>query len=60
MQALQSAEARQGALLGHSALLRQAALVGAPLAGSLAAQLWRRRQGPLREGLADALQSGKG
>ena len=55
MQALQSAEARQGALLGHSALLRQAALVASPLAGPLAAQLWRRRQGPLREGLADAL-----
>ena len=55
MQALQSAEARQGALLGHSGLLRQAALVASPLSGPLAAQLWRRRQRPLREGLLDAL-----
>jgi hypothetical protein len=37
MQALQSAEARQGALLGHSGLLRQAALVASPLSGPLAA-----------------------
>jgi len=56
MQALQSAEARQGALLGHSGLLRQGALVAAPLAGPLAETLWRRRQRPLREGLAGALQ----
>jgi 2-polyprenyl-6-methoxyphenol hydroxylase-like FAD-dependent oxidoreductase len=55
MQALQSAEARQGALLGHSGLLRRAALVASPLAGPLALQLWRRRQGPLRDGLVDAL-----
>ena len=55
MQALQSAEARQGALLGHNGLLRRAALVASPLAGPLAEQLWRRRQGPLREGLMDAL-----
>jgi 2-polyprenyl-6-methoxyphenol hydroxylase-like FAD-dependent oxidoreductase len=55
MQALQSAEARQGALLGHSGLLRRAALVASPLAGPLALQLWGRRQGPLRDGLVDAL-----
>jgi len=55
MQDLQSAEARQGALLGHSGLLRQAALVASPLSGPLAAQLWRRRQRPLREGLLGAL-----
>jgi len=57
MQALQSAEARQGALLGHSALLRQGALAAAPLAGPLAETLWRRRQRPLREGLAGALSA---
>jgi len=56
MQALQSAEARQGGLLGHSALLRQGALAAAPLAGPLAEALWRRRQRHLREGLAGALQ----
>jgi len=55
MQALQSAEARQGALLGHTALLRRAVAAAAPLAGPVARELWRRRQGPLREGLADAL-----
>ena len=55
MQALQSAEAHQGALLGHSAVLRRAALAASPLAGPIAEQLWRRRQRPLREGLADGL-----
>jgi 2-polyprenyl-6-methoxyphenol hydroxylase-like FAD-dependent oxidoreductase len=56
MQGLQSAEARQGALLGHSGLLRRGALAVAPLAAPLAETLWRRRQRPLREGLAGALQ----
>ena len=55
MQALQSAEARQGALLGHSTLLRHTVAAAAPLAGPLASALWRRRQGPLRQGLVDAL-----
>jgi 2-polyprenyl-6-methoxyphenol hydroxylase-like FAD-dependent oxidoreductase len=48
MQALQSAEARQGALLGRTALLRSAAAGMAPLAGPLAQALWTRRQRPLR------------
>ena len=52
MQALQSAEAQQGALLGHTALLRAAAAGFAPLVGPLAQALWTRRQRPLREGLA--------
>jgi len=51
MQALQSAEAQQGALLGHTALLRAAAAGFAPLVGPLAQALWTRRQRPLREGL---------
>ena len=55
MQALQSAEARQGALLGRTALLRSAAAGMAPLAGPLAQALWTRRQRPLREGLAGAI-----
>jgi len=55
MQGLQSAEARQGALLGHSAMLRQGALTLAPFTGPLAETLWRRRQRPLREGLASAI-----
>ncbi len=55
MQALQSSEARQGHLLGHNAPLRHSVARLAPLLGPAAAQVWRRRQGPLRQGMADAL-----
>ena len=55
MQALQSNEARQGHLLGRNALLRHGLAALSPVVGPAAAQLWRQRQGPLRQGLADAL-----
>ena len=55
MQALQSAEARQGHLVGHSAFIRQALALLAPVIGGAAGQVWRLRQGPLRQGLAGAL-----
>ena len=55
MQALQSAEARQGHLVGHTALLRHSLAKLAPLLGPVAQRLWRVRQGPLRQGLAGAL-----
>ena len=55
MQALQSAEARQGHLVGHQAVIRSILSAGAPLLGPIAQRVWQARQTPLREGLADAL-----
>ncbi|WP_411869812.1 FAD-dependent oxidoreductase [Vulcanococcus limneticus] len=55
MQALQAAEARQGRLIGHRALLRRLLAAAAPLLGPLARASWLRRQKPLREGLAGSL-----
>jgi 2-polyprenyl-6-methoxyphenol hydroxylase-like FAD-dependent oxidoreductase len=55
MQALQSHEARQGHLVGHSAVLRHSLARLAPLLGPVASGIWRQRQGPLREGLPGAL-----
>ena len=55
MQQLQSAEARQGALIGHNALLRTLLAQATPLLGPLASRVWQGRQAPLREGLAGAL-----
>ncbi len=55
MQALQAAEARQGRLIGHQALLRQGLALGAPLLGPLARASWLRRQRLLRQGLAGAV-----
>jgi 2-polyprenyl-6-methoxyphenol hydroxylase-like FAD-dependent oxidoreductase len=55
MQRLQRQEARQGHWLGHQALLRQALVALAPLAGPVARRLWMGRQRPLREGLAEGL-----
>jgi 2-polyprenyl-6-methoxyphenol hydroxylase-like FAD-dependent oxidoreductase len=55
MQALQTAEARQGHLVGRSALLRGLLSGGAPLLGPLAQRIWQARQIPMREGLASAL-----
>jgi 2-polyprenyl-6-methoxyphenol hydroxylase-like FAD-dependent oxidoreductase len=57
MQALQSAEARQGHLIGHSPLLRATLSRAAAIAGPLAKQVWMARQGPMREGLAEAIPS---
>jgi 2-polyprenyl-6-methoxyphenol hydroxylase-like FAD-dependent oxidoreductase len=55
MQALQSAEARQGHLVGHNAVLRHSLAGLAPLIGPVASLIWRQRQGPLREGIPGAL-----
>ncbi|WP_411871505.1 FAD-dependent oxidoreductase [Vulcanococcus limneticus] len=55
MQKLQAAEARQGRLIAHNALLRQLLAAGAPMLGPLAKASWLRRQRPLREGLAGSL-----
>ena len=55
MQALQSAEARQGHLVGHTALIRSVLSAGAPWLGPIAQRVWQARQTPLREGLAGAL-----
>ena len=55
MQTLQSAEARQGHLVGHTALLRHSLVRLAPLLGPVASRIWRQRQGPLREGITGAL-----
>ena len=55
MQALQNAEAWQGHLVGHTALVRSLLAVGAPLLGPIAQRVWHARQAPLREGLAGAL-----
>ncbi|MBV2351135.1 FAD-dependent oxidoreductase [Synechococcus sp. HK05] len=55
MQALQSAEARQGHLVGHNAVLRHSLAGLAPLIGPVASRIWRQRQGPLREGIPGAL-----
>jgi 2-polyprenyl-6-methoxyphenol hydroxylase-like FAD-dependent oxidoreductase len=55
MQDLQSAEARQGHLVGHSALLRALLARGSALLGPVAQRVWQARQTPLREGLAGAL-----
>ncbi len=55
MQKLQAAEARQGRLIAHNALLRQLLAAGAPMLGPLAQASWLRRQRPLREGLAGSL-----
>lgn len=55
MQALQSAEARQGHLIGHTRLLRQSLAKAAAVVGPLARSIWVARQGPMRDGLADAL-----
>jgi len=54
-QALQSAEARQGHLVGHTPLLRALLAQGRALLGPLAQRVWQARQTPLREGLAGAL-----
>lgn len=59
MQALQSAEARQGHLIGHSPLLRATLSRAAAIAGPLAKQVWMARQGPMREGLAEAIPSAR-
>ena len=59
MQALQSAEARQGHLIGHSPLLRATLSSAAAIAGPLAKQVWMARQGPMREGLAEAIPSAR-
>jgi 2-polyprenyl-6-methoxyphenol hydroxylase-like FAD-dependent oxidoreductase len=55
MQDLQSAEARQGHLVGDSALLRGLLARGSALLGPVAQRVWQARQTPLREGLAGAL-----
>ncbi|MFZ9566982.1 MAG: FAD-dependent monooxygenase [Vulcanococcus sp.] len=55
MQTLQSAEARQGHLVGHTALIRSVLSAGAPWLGPIAQRVWQARQTPLREGLAGAL-----
>ena len=55
MQTLQSAEARQGHLVGESALVRHSLAALAGLVGPAAGRVWRLRQGPLRQGLAGAL-----
>ncbi len=54
-QALQSAEARQGRLVGHTPLLRAVLAQGRALLGPFAQRVWQTRQTPLREGLAGAL-----
>jgi len=54
-QALQSAEARQGHLVGHTPLLRALLAQGRALLGPVAQRVWQARQTPLREGLAGAL-----
>jgi 2-polyprenyl-6-methoxyphenol hydroxylase-like FAD-dependent oxidoreductase len=54
-QALQSAEARQGHLVGHTPLLRALLAQGRALLGPVAQRVWQTRQTPLREGLAGAL-----
>ena len=54
-QALQSAEARQGHLVGHTPLLRALLAQGRALLGPVAQGVWQARQTPLREGLAGAL-----
>ena len=59
MQALQSAEARQGHLIGHSPLLRATLSRAAAIAGPLAKQVWLARQGPMRQGLAEAIPSAR-
>ena len=59
MQALQSAEARQGHLIGHSPLLRTTLSRAAAIAGPLAKQVWMARQGPMRQGLAEAIPSAR-
>jgi 2-polyprenyl-6-methoxyphenol hydroxylase-like FAD-dependent oxidoreductase len=55
MQALQSAEARQGHLVGETPLVRSLLSAGAPLLGPIAQRVWQARQTPLREGLAGTL-----
>ena len=55
MQALQSAEARQGHLVGHTALVRHNLARLAPLLGPVAQRVWSLRQEPLRQGLKGAL-----
>ena len=55
MQALQTAETRQGHLIGHSPLLRATLSRGAAIAGPLAKQVWIARQGPMRNGLAETI-----
>ena len=55
MQDLQSAEARQGHLVGHSAMLRSLLDRGSAWLGPVARRVWQARQTPLREGLAGAL-----
>jgi 2-polyprenyl-6-methoxyphenol hydroxylase-like FAD-dependent oxidoreductase len=57
MQQLQSAEARQGHLIGHSPLLRATLSSAAAIAGPLAKQVWMARQAPMREGLVAAIPS---
>ncbi|MEN9540191.1 MAG: hypothetical protein RLZZ459_282 [Cyanobacteriota bacterium] len=54
-QALQSAEARQGHLVGHTPLLRALLAQGRALLGPVAQRVWQARQTPLREGLTGAL-----
>jgi 2-polyprenyl-6-methoxyphenol hydroxylase-like FAD-dependent oxidoreductase len=55
MHSLQSAEALQGQLVGHTPLLRALLAQGRVLLGPWAQRVWQARQTPLREGLAGAL-----
>lgn len=55
MQDLQSAEARQGHLVGHTPPLRAVLAAAASWLGPVARRVWQARQTPLREGLAGAL-----
>jgi 2-polyprenyl-6-methoxyphenol hydroxylase-like FAD-dependent oxidoreductase len=55
MQDLQSAEARQGHLVGHTPPLRAVLAAAASWLGPVARRVWQARQAPLREGLAGAL-----
>jgi len=52
VQALQLAEVQQGHWIGHNSLLRHSLALAAPLLGPVARAVWRRRQRPLREGVA--------